>query len=577
MRKNASLEEWKKLYDLGLRFKTMKPWEEFGNLEIIAIRFAQDETGYFSIMGNEGDEPGAVLYRGEDGFNDFMGLIMSEQLGIDSEYMYFEQNCLEMTFGSKEDVLDEQYDIIKKLGLKFRGDGNWLYFDLHKKGYVLAQFGQEEVREYTRYLEALLDAIEYYHRKQITVDREQLEIYEYGQDSQGNWTGKSVPMPAYGYQYHEVEISDELECARLKKAAKNKIRKGQLGYVVEIDAFYLDEPIELPEYDRLVIPKAIVIVDHKKGIILHHCEYLPGEKQSGMLTNTLGEYIKKHGAPNKVLVANEIMEADVKFICELCGITLEIGSLKNVEDVKTTMSEMDDFTDGEPTEEELLQLREIVESLGIDMEEMKRKAQYMDEEEFLTHFEEQMMQGMSAMLDEDDDTDLWSEDEEDGFWEDMVVEKQLKNRSQKYSETEKFMNGNDSEYEDFGRIIEYENSKKSWKSLLKQGNKKELTDLAVQMGVVVEDNMSKSMLADAIVARYVLDNQQLKQCLSKKALLLWREALEESMNWDCEVDLEDFAYSVNELHELLKWGLIDVKIRFEEEDCILTVLPTDLS
>ena len=139
------------------------------------------------------------------------------------------------------------------------------------------------------------------------------------------------------------------------------------------------------------------------------------------------------------------------------------------------------------------------------------------------------------------------------------------------------MNGNDSDYEDFGRIIEYENSKKSWKALLKQGNKRELTDLAVQMGAIVEDNMSKSMLVDAIVTRYVLDNQQLKQCLSKKALLLWQEAFEESMNWDCELDLEDFAYSVNELHELLKWGLIDVKIRFEEEDCILTVLPTDLS
>ena len=38
MRKEASKEEWKKLYDVATRIKELKPWEDFWDLDLICLR-----------------------------------------------------------------------------------------------------------------------------------------------------------------------------------------------------------------------------------------------------------------------------------------------------------------------------------------------------------------------------------------------------------------------------------------------------------------------------------------------------------------------------------------------------------
>lgn len=417
MRQQATLSEWRQLYDLGLRFKTMKPWEQFGNAEIISIRFGEDEVGYFSISGMDGGEPWATLYIGESGLNDFMGMIMADQLDIDIDYMIKEQNCMEMNFGDRDEVTDEQYDIIKALGLKFRGNGNWLYFDLYKKGCLPILPDREKVREYTRYLEALLEAMEYYKNNQVKVDYSKLDIYEYGKNEQGEWVGKSVPLPTFGYQYHGIDIEDELERARLKKASKNKIRKGEPGYIVEMDMFYLDETVELPEYDTPVYPKTGVMIDYATGKVMKHYESFPQERNGGMLAAMLCELIKNYGTPHKVMVANHIMEAGVQFICEMCGIALEVCELENMEELKESML---DSEIPQLTEEEMEFLTGMLESMGVDIEDLRNKAQYMDEEEFLEELSEQMLGGLG--LDDEDESDPWF---------DLSIEKPLKNRKQK--------------------------------------------------------------------------------------------------------------------------------------------------
>ena len=38
MRKEATIEQWKELYEVATRIKEMKPWNKFWDLDIIGIR-----------------------------------------------------------------------------------------------------------------------------------------------------------------------------------------------------------------------------------------------------------------------------------------------------------------------------------------------------------------------------------------------------------------------------------------------------------------------------------------------------------------------------------------------------------
>ena len=52
MRKEASIEQWKTLYEAGTRIKELKPWEKFWDMDLIGIRYGtEEETIFFSILG----------------------------------------------------------------------------------------------------------------------------------------------------------------------------------------------------------------------------------------------------------------------------------------------------------------------------------------------------------------------------------------------------------------------------------------------------------------------------------------------------------------------------------------------
>ena len=54
MRTEATIEEWRRLYDLSDRFFELKPWELLDNLELVVIRFSEDDYATFSVMGSGG-------------------------------------------------------------------------------------------------------------------------------------------------------------------------------------------------------------------------------------------------------------------------------------------------------------------------------------------------------------------------------------------------------------------------------------------------------------------------------------------------------------------------------------------
>lgn len=50
MRKEASIEQWKTLYEAGTRIKELKPWEKFWNMDLIGIRYGTEEPLPFTAF-----------------------------------------------------------------------------------------------------------------------------------------------------------------------------------------------------------------------------------------------------------------------------------------------------------------------------------------------------------------------------------------------------------------------------------------------------------------------------------------------------------------------------------------------
>ncbi len=52
MRQEATLTEWKELYEVATRIKELEPWKDLWDMDLIALRFGDDEEPVFmSVLG----------------------------------------------------------------------------------------------------------------------------------------------------------------------------------------------------------------------------------------------------------------------------------------------------------------------------------------------------------------------------------------------------------------------------------------------------------------------------------------------------------------------------------------------
>lgn len=122
MRKEATLEQWKPLYEVATRIKERKPWGKLWDLDLIWVRNGEEEdTVFFSILGRGGDCYGIAVYEGYDALNQFMMMSMQNQLNLPVEYVMAEQRNLVCYWGNREELTDQQRKVIKELGYKYCG------------------------------------------------------------------------------------------------------------------------------------------------------------------------------------------------------------------------------------------------------------------------------------------------------------------------------------------------------------------------------------------------------------------------------------------------------------------------
>ena len=124
MKQEASLEQWNSLYQAAAAVTKLAPWEDFWNTDLIVIQESRKQEPLFmSVSGRGIHNRGVTMYIGNEGLEDF-DLTESTRGEALASFALREQRCLSFKLCDREDVPQEQRDMIKELGLAFRDGEN---------------------------------------------------------------------------------------------------------------------------------------------------------------------------------------------------------------------------------------------------------------------------------------------------------------------------------------------------------------------------------------------------------------------------------------------------------------------
>ncbi|MBI2856287.1 MAG: hypothetical protein HYX93_05510 [Chloroflexi bacterium] len=256
----ATLDEWNGLYDLAVQLKALAPWTWMDDDDIFAVQSPADgELSYGIVMGGGGEAFGLALFVGEDGFEAYRRLVEdeTEPESLEAGAML---RTLSMTFVDRGELDRRDHQVIKALGLKFRGRNVWPLFRSQRPGYAPWYLEREEVllldialRFTLEVAEGLRDgSVDLYER----VDEDEVyTLITYGGEPRRQWT--SLPQEPAPIPPPQPDVA-LLE--RLKEQSDGP--RGQL----HVDCFLLPTLIA-EKQERPYYPRCLLVVQDD-GLII---------------------------------------------------------------------------------------------------------------------------------------------------------------------------------------------------------------------------------------------------------------------------------------------------------------------
>lgn len=331
MRKEPTLEQWSELYKLGLKIRSMEPWNIFQDLDIIAVEIPNRKEPYFcSLLGAGGQCFGVNTFVGYEGLRNYL-IIADDENYMTLDYIMVEQSNLACFFGDKERVPEEQMRIMKSLGIKFRGKNKWIYFQSYKKGHMPTTIDEDEAEVLKICLKELLNAIKDLKKLQLDLNFDAGDVLVRRFNKvKGRWGTTKECITQYLYGYPSLILKDEILAAKLK-------RKPRSEEVLEIDMIYIKVTIDDELYERPIRPKLLLLVGHYEGLIIGQHFIVPESDEIQDIMESFINYIMEYGRPVEVYIRNPFIENILKHTCDICGIKLTM---------KKSLDVVDDFIDG---------------------------------------------------------------------------------------------------------------------------------------------------------------------------------------------------------------------------------------
>jgi len=298
-----SLDQWKNIYGLALRFKQAAPWTWMTDDLLFGVQHPKTgKIGYCCVIGNLGEVFGLIVYKGAEGLASYRKLYeaMTPENNFD---VFLSQDCLKLTFNDREETEAEDRQLFKNLDLKFRGRNAYPVFRNMSPGYYPWFITAEDAELLQIALEQAVDVCLRYRENKALLDAvpsgEYLVRTRDDREGSGAWHdswSKPGPLPRAPIV---SAVIDELRLRRIKSSAKRTTA------IWEFDYAYADMPIQEQKADRPFFPLMLLIVDRESGFILDTTMAAPHSSRYELSERFIHVVEKNELLPREVHVAKD--------------------------------------------------------------------------------------------------------------------------------------------------------------------------------------------------------------------------------------------------------------------------------
>ncbi|MFQ6105230.1 MAG: hypothetical protein ACE5OP_13225 [Candidatus Glassbacteria bacterium] len=335
---NPTLKQWQELYGTFLRVKEIEPWRWMEEIDIFGVQDPESgEIGFVSVMGTLGEHYAVAVYLGQEGLYGFWGFQEMEP-DFPAEHL-MEVPQIQASLENRKFLDEEDREVIRNLGLTFRGKQAWPLFRSYRPGFVPWSLEAEEARFLTHALEQTIDvALRFKEDESLLMmpDEETYLVRVPLKKKRGLvWEDRMVRVsPPEPYQI-PVEVDSETLDALTRLPAKKTS--------LEVDLFMFPSMV-WESSSRPFYTYILLVVDGHTGQILGHDPLIADpsmEAMWGLIPGLVAKHLLKLGfLPQEIKVRSELMHTLLSTFVEELGVKLNpTRNLRKLDTARKAMLE----------------------------------------------------------------------------------------------------------------------------------------------------------------------------------------------------------------------------------------------
>ena len=300
---SIKLETWRELYSAAIKLDGLAPWKRIQDFNIFALEGSKSkELGFCNFKGRNNDYHTFFVYPDLVGLNNFYDFIHFN--GNYVNHMYFRQKGLQVAYLNRSALGKDELNIIKKLGLNFRGKNSWPVFLKYESEVLPHPLETEQDAHY--FIDALELAtevalnLEKYEAKLTAKDEMYLTFKRIKKDKAQQWQSKLV------------DLSNAFNNPNFPKMPFNQIKLELLAQTLPqtddswiADYMLLPIPVLEPDINRNpFFLRGFMVVDEMSEIILHQRNFNKSEYAAGIANEFLNAIESIGSVPESLTVTN---------------------------------------------------------------------------------------------------------------------------------------------------------------------------------------------------------------------------------------------------------------------------------
>lgn len=308
---------WLNFFRAAEVYRDLKPWEWMYDSDLFGVQDpVTGKIGYCCVLGNLGEHYALNVYMGPEGLSSYYEML---EFGEDDPMMAgLRQNCISVSFEDRDALSDQDRKLIKDLGLKYRGAGQWVMGREYLPGWLPWYISIEQAEYLTH---ALQQAVGVAMRVEedpelLRFDEEQVLVRVPRQTPNGlQWEDQIMELPDCEYDL-AIPVPDAI------------IEKGrqlpQTRSVLMLILSFGPQPVRDDETSgRPFFPTMAMMLDKKSKAILSFDMFAPNDMKK--LPYWFVHMLEKLGErPAKIIVSNGFGAGMIEPLAEGLSIKLEV-------------------------------------------------------------------------------------------------------------------------------------------------------------------------------------------------------------------------------------------------------------